>query len=241
MSTEAAEGGSDVDDPGRRPRLTFPEGGDPHRSRVLYALGWTLTRWICAVYFRRREAGWENIPAQGPFILASNHASFMDPPLVGSVSPRPISYLARESLFANPVFGRILRAVGSVPVDRDGASGKGLKTILARLLAGDGIVLFPEGTRSPDGRLQEGRSGIGLVVLKSRAPVVPVRVFGTHEAFGRHRRWPVRHPVGVRAGRPLDFDQARAEASRADRTRVKALYGEVSRTIMTAIAALEPP
>ena len=222
-------------------KLRFPEGGDPHRTPWMYWAGWTLTRVMCRAVFRRREAGWENVPTSGPFILAANHDSFMDPPLVGGSCPRPISYLARESLFHNPVFGWVLRRVGSVPVDRDGASGKGLKTILDRLLAGDGIILFPEGTRSQDGRLQRGRPGIGLVVLKSGAPVVPARVFGTFEAFGRHRRWPRPSSVGVRLGAPLRFDAQCAEARTAPRPRVKELYQEVADGNMSAIARLDRP
>jgi 1-acyl-sn-glycerol-3-phosphate acyltransferase len=198
-------------------------------------------RGISALYFRRREAGTENVPGEGPFILASNHASFIDPPLVGGSCGRPISYLARESLFRNPLFGRVLRAVGCVPVDRDGASGKGLKTILERLLRGDGIILFPEGTRSTDGALQRGRPGIGLVVLKSKVPVVPVRVFGTFEAYGRSRRFPVPRQVGLRFGPSLIFAEARAEAAVASRPRLKELYQEVADGIMAAITRIPPP
>lgn len=222
-------------------RLRFPAGGDPHRSRLLYTAGWRLTRFLTTVYFGRREAGAEHIPAEGSFIIASNHASFMDPPLVGSGCTRPISYLARETLFSNPVWGWILRSVGSVPVDRDGATGKGVKTILERLRSGDGIILFPEGTRSRDGALQPARAGVGLVVLKSDAPVVPARVFGTFEAFGRHRKFPRAKPVGVRYGPPLDFGPQRAEAAEAPRPRVKELYQQVSEEIMAAIARLGPP
>lgn len=222
-------------------KLRFPEGGDPHRIPWMYRVGWRTARIVCGIGFRRREGGSERVPLSGPFILAANHDSLMDPPLVGSSCPRPISYLARESLFSNRVFGWVLRKVGSVPVDRDGASGKGLKTILDRLLLGDGIILFPEGTRSRDGRLQVGRPGIGLVVVKSGAPVVPVRVFGTYAAFGRHRRVPRPSPVGVRFGEPLRFDAKVAEARTAGRPRVKAIYQEIADEIMSEIARLERP
>jgi len=223
--------------------LRFPAGGDPHRKAWLYHAGWRLFRGLFATLFRLREAGSEHVPAEGPFILASNHASFMDPPLVGSCCSRPISYLARETLFTNPLFGRVLRGVGCVAVDRDGASGKGLKTILGRILQGDGIILFPEGTRSPDGALQAGRAGVGLVVLKSDAPVVPVRVFGTFEAYGRHRRFPSPRPVAVRFGAPLRFEAERAEARSpgVNRERVKQLYQKVSDDIMAAVRMLERP
>ena len=98
---------------------------------------------------------------------------------------RGINYLARENLFRLPVVGWVLRQWNVVPVDREGGGAKGLKAILDRLLAGGAIIVFPEGTRSRDGRLQPARSGIGLTVIKSAAPVIPVRVFGTFEAYGR--------------------------------------------------------
>ena len=93
-----------------------------------------------------------------------------------------------------------------VPVDREGGGARGLKAILDRLLAGGAIILFPEGTRTRDGKLQPARSGIGLTVMKSTAPVVPVRVFGTFEAFGRHLRFPRPHRVAVKYGQPMLFD-----------------------------------
>jgi len=224
-----------------RTRLQFPAGGDPHRSPLIYRCGWHLTRWISGACFRARYAGAENIPAEGGFIIAANHASFMDPPLIGAGCPRPLSYLARESLFSNPACGWVLRRVGSVPVDRDGTSGKGLKTILDRLRGGDAVLLFPEGTRSRDGGLQPGRAGIGLVVLKSSAPVVPTRVFGTFEAYGRDRRLPRPRPVAVRYGPVLDFTGLRREAAEAPRPRLKELYAQVADRIMEAIGKLERP
>jgi 1-acyl-sn-glycerol-3-phosphate acyltransferase len=177
---------------------------------------------------------------KGPVILAANHASFLDPPLVGAGLRRDINYLARESLFDVPVVGWILRHWNTVPVDREGGGAKGLKAILDRLLAGGAIILFPEGTRSRDGRLQPARSGIGLTVIKSSAPVVPVRVFGTFEAFGRHLRLPRPKRVAVKYGQPLNFDQLRAEARTCSKPRLKAIYQQVADEIMAAVAKLQP-
>ncbi|MDB6021596.1 MAG: 1-acyl-sn-glycerol-3-phosphate acyltransferase, partial [Pedosphaera sp.] len=156
----------------------------------VYFTGWSLYRAAFATYFRWRVYGSENVPLQGPVILAANHESFLDPPLVGSGLKRDINYLARKSLFRYPVLGWILRAVNAVPVDRDGGGAAGLRAIMDRLQAGGAIILFPEGTRTSDGKLQPARSGIGLTVIKSSAPVVPVRVFGTYEAWGRQVSFP---------------------------------------------------
>jgi 1-acyl-sn-glycerol-3-phosphate acyltransferase len=205
-----------------------------------YRIGWHCFRAMYATYFRWRVFGAENVPLKGGVILASNHGSFLDPPLVGSGIKRDINYLARESLFRFPGIGALLRSWNSVPVDRDGGGAKGLKTILDRLLQGNGIILFPEGTRTKDGKLQPARSGIGLTVIKSTAPVVPVRVFGTFEAYGRHHKFPRPHRVAVKYGKPMNFEALRAEAKTCDKARLKIIYQQVADEIMAAIAKLEP-
>jgi 1-acyl-sn-glycerol-3-phosphate acyltransferase len=208
--------------------------------KLTYRLGWALSRVVCAVYFRWRVYHPERVPLRGPVILAANHASFIDPPLVGAGLKRDINYLARESLFRFPVVGAILRAVNCVPVDRDGGGAAGLRAILDRLLAGGGIILFPEGTRTRDGLLQPARSGIGLAVIKSDAPVVPVRVFGTFEAYGRQMRFPIPRPIAVKYGQPMHFEKLRAEAKTCSKQRLKEIYPQVAGEIMAAIAKLEP-
>ncbi len=205
-----------------------------------YALGWRAFRLLFATWFRWRVLNAERVPRSGPVILASNHASFIDPPLVGAGVRRHVSFLARESLFDIPVLAAILRSWRVVPVDRDGGSGRGLKAILARLDAGGVILLFPEGTRTRDGQLQTARAGIGLAVIKSTAPVAPARVFGTFEAFGRDAKFPRPRRVTVKYGDPLPFTALRAEAQTCSRARLKEIYQEVADQIMAAIAALEP-
>src|SRR5580704_13843760 len=191
-----------------------------------YRCGWLFFRTVYATYFRWRVSGAENVPVTGAVILAANHASFLDPPLVGSGLKRDINYLARESLFRFPLIGALLRSWNSVPVDRDGGGAKGLKIILGRLLDGAGIILFPEGTRTRDGKLQPARAGIGLVVAKSEAPVVPVRVFGTYEAYGRDVKFPRPKRVAVKYGAPMRFEKLRAEAKGCSKDRLKEIYQE---------------
>src|SRR5271169_253119 len=205
-----------------------------------YRIGWSCFRMMYAIYFRWRVYNAERVPLQGGVIIASNHASFLDPPLVGSGLKRDINYLARESLFRFPGIGALLRSWNAVPVDRDGGGAKGLKIILDRLLAGHGIILFPEGTRTKDGKLQPARSGIGLTVIKSTAPVVPVRVFGTFEAYGRNIKFPRPHRVTVKYGQPMLFEQLRAEAKVCSKPRLKEIYQQVADELMAAISRLEP-
>ena len=207
--------------------------------KPIYFIGWSCFRLFFRLYCRWQVVDARNVPAEGPVILASNHASFLDPPLVGAATRREINYLARESLFRLPVMGWLLRSVNTVPVDRDGGGAAGLRAIFDRLLKGGAIILFPEGTRSPDGTLQKAKSGIGLTVIKSDAPVVPVRVFGTFEAFSRHHRVPRPRKVTVRFGRSLDFAALRAEAKTCAKPRLKEIYQEVANELMEQIAALE--
>ncbi len=207
---------------------------------LVYFLGWSSYRALFATYFRWRVFNAGRVPLTGSVILASNHASYLDPPLVGSGLKRGINYLARDTLFRFPVMGWVLRKWDCVPVNREGGGGAGLKAILDRLLKGGAIVLFPEGTRTRDGKLQPARAGIGLTVIKSTAVVVPVRVFGTYEAYGRHHKFPRPRRVAIKYGRPMTFDTLRAEAKTCSKERLKEIYQEVADEILAAIAKLEP-
>jgi 1-acyl-sn-glycerol-3-phosphate acyltransferase len=207
---------------------------------IWYRLGWWSYRALFRFYFGWRVYNPERVPLQGGVILACNHASYLDPPLVGSGVRRGINYLARENLFRFPIMGWVLRQWQVVPVDREGGGAKGLKAILDRLLNGGAIILFPEGTRTRDGKLQPARSGIGLTVIKSTAPLVPVRVFGTFEAYGRHVLLPRPRRVAVKYGQPMLFEQLRTEAKTCSKPRLKEIYQQVADEIMAAIARLEP-
>jgi 1-acyl-sn-glycerol-3-phosphate acyltransferase len=212
----------------------------PQPMGLLYRFGWLFFRFVFATYFRWQYYHPERVPPTGPVILASNHASFIDPPLVGSALSRPLNYLARETLFRFPLMGWLLRKWHAVPVDREGGGAAGLRKILEVLGRDQAVIIFPEGTRSRDGQLQPARSGIGLMVLKSDAPVVPVRVFGTFEAYGRTVRLPKPRPVAVIFGKPLWFKDLRAESQACTKVRLKEIYQQIADQIMAAIAELQP-
>lgn len=205
-----------------------------------YKIAWSSFRLIYSTYFHWRIFNPERVPLAGSVILASNHASYLDPPLVGAPLHRPINYIGRDTLFRFPIFGAVIRSWNAVPIDRHGTSPRGLKIIIERLKAGGGIVLFPEGTRTQDGNLQLAKAGIGLIIHKSGAPVVPVRVFGTFEAFGRHMRIPRPRPIAVKYGWPIDFSKERAEATTCSKDRLKGIYQEMADRLMAEIARLQP-
>jgi 1-acyl-sn-glycerol-3-phosphate acyltransferase len=206
--------------------------------KIGYRAAWLILHVIFGLYFRWKVYNRERVPMTGPVILAANHASFMDPPLVGTALPRGIYYLARHSLFRFPVIGPALRYLDAIPVDREAGAG-GLKIILERLFSGAAIILFPEGTRSPDGNFLPARSGIGLAVIKSEAPVVPVRIFGSNRAYGRPHLLPRPRKVIVKFGKPMGFSALREEAKTAPKPRLKEIYQEVADQIMGEIARLE--
>lgn len=205
-----------------------------------YALAWVIFRALFRLYFRWRVFNPERVPLTGGAVLASNHASYIDPPLVAAGLRRPVACLARETLFRFPPMAWVLRQWGVVPLDRDGGSASGLRVIIDRLHRGNAIVLFPEGTRTYDGKAQPARSGIGLIVIKSEEPVIPVRVFGTYEAYGRQVTVPRPWRIAVKYGEPMRFQRLRAEAKTASKARLKEIYQEVADELMRAIARLEP-
>lgn len=205
----------------------------------VYRVSAFLARLLARAYFRLGTRGAENVPPLGPVILASNHVSFLDPPLIGAFLPRKIHFLARKTLFDSPLLGWLIRQLQAVPVDRDGGGGAGLKAILDRLGGGAGILLFPEGTRSPDGEVKAARAGIGMTVIKSSAPVIPVRIFGAFEAWGRHQKFPRPHRIRIVFGPPLYFEQLRTEAETCDKARLKEIYQEIADQLMDAIRGLK--
>jgi len=206
----------------------------------IYRIGWTCFRVMYATYFHWRVLHPERVPETGAVLLASNHASFLDPPLVGSGLRRQCTFLARDTLFRYRFTRWLLTHWQAVPIDRDGGGTTGMRRILEALGKGRAVVLFPEGTRTRDGQLQPVRSGVGLIVAKTDAPVVPVRVWGTFDAYGRHVKFPKPKRVTVKYGRPLDFRELRAEAKSCSKERLKEIYQQIADEIMTAIARLEP-
>lgn len=208
---------------------------------LTYRIAWLLSRLFHYTYFHGRHYHAHRVPLTGGVILAANHASVLDPPVIGGGFNRIVNYLARRTLMDIPVFGSILRQLSVVPVDRDGSGGAGLKAILNRLTDGGIILLFPEGTRTTDGKMQPARSGIGLTVIKSTAPVVPVRVNGTFLALSRYMKFPMPRRVTVIYGEPMRFEKLRAEAKVCSKDRLKEIYQQVADEIMAAIAALEEP
>jgi len=205
----------------------------PKRVKFTYWFFATLARIFARLFFRFRIHHRERLPESGGIILAANHQSYFDPPLVGICSRRPVHYLARKTLLEWPFFGPLFPDMNVIPVDRDGNDMSALKTVIRKIREGEGVVLFPEGTRSPDGRLQPAQAGVGLVIAKTLAPVVPMRIFGSYDAFPRGSSRVKFHPIHVVVGEPIVFTKEDlGEGGRAD-------YQRLSQRVMDAIGKLE--
>jgi glycerol-3-phosphate dehydrogenase (NAD(P)+) len=176
------------------------------RSGVNPVLYWTLRAMLVPfflLYFRLARVGREHLPSTGPLLLASNHRSFLDPFVIGTLVRRPVYYMAKRELFEKRWQAWVLNALGAFPVDRGAGDRDAMETARAILERGDCVVVFPEGTRVRPGPLGLPRRGIGRLALETGAPVAPVAVIGSDAV---RRGWRIRsRKVRVRVGRPLLF------------------------------------
>lgn len=153
--------------------------------------------------FRLSRIGLEHVPQDGPYIVAANHRSFLDPFVIAVIARRPLYYVAKRELFERRWQGWLLNALGAFPVDRGSSDAEMLATARAILARGDSVLIFPEGTRIRPGSLGRPRRGVGRLALETGVPVVPVAIMGTEAV---RRGWRIRpHKVRVRVGKPLTF------------------------------------
>jgi 1-acyl-sn-glycerol-3-phosphate acyltransferase len=200
-----------------------------------YWLGYHLSRWLARLFFDFRIIHRERVIQTGPVILAVNHQSFLDPPLAGNASDRAIFFLAKKSLMDGPVLGWLLPKLNVIPVNLEGGDRSALKALIRVLSAGECALVFPEGTRTPDGNLQPAESGLGLLIAKTRAPVVPMRIFGAFDAWPIGGKLRLFRKITVVVGEPVYFSEAEVSSGGRD------LYARLSQRVMDAIAALRLP
>ena len=184
--------------------------------------------------FRYRAFGTQNIPKSGAAILASNHTSYADPFFVGLGVVRRINYLAKKELFSNKFNSYFLRKLfRTIPIDREQMERATLRTIYRLLKTKEILLMFPEGTRSFDGKLQEAKIGIGMIAYNAQAPIIPVYVNGSHDILPRDAKRVHFKRCSVFFGPPVELSQFyQMEKS-------KELYKTISEKIMEAIAKLE--
>ncbi|WP_309382357.1 lysophospholipid acyltransferase family protein [Cerasicoccus frondis] len=178
--------------------------------------------------------GAANVPREGPFLLACNHASFLDPPVFAAACPRELHFFARNTLWKG-AFGTLITNLNAIPIDRDGERDlQAFRRVFAAFKEDAALLVFPEGTRTPDGHLHAGKKGIGMIACRAQVPVVPARIFGSYEMWNRHQKLPrLFKPLGVSFGPAIpvsDYDGGKADSQR---------YENAAAKIMDGIAALK--
>lgn len=189
---------------------------------------------FCRVYFRLELRGVEHIPATGAVIIAPNHQTYADPPLVSIPVRRPVYYMAWDRLFDIPLFGWFIRRLRAFPVDLEGRDSRAMREVIRIVKAGEAVMIFPEGERSPDGSVASFKAGAFRLAASLDVPVLPVTITGGFESWPRRRMLPRRgrvtityHPI-VRADPALD----RRTAAR----RLEEFTREAILSVMPAVA-----
>lgn len=188
----------------------------------LYWIARNTIHVLSRVLWGVRPVGVEHVPREGPLIVACNHISLLDPPVMGSFVPRQISYMAKRELFDIPVLGSAIRAVGAYPVDREGSASSAIKRSVEILRRGGCIGIFPEGGRNLDGD-KDARQGVALLAALGKAPVLPAAIAGSE-------RWTPGHKIKVAYGPTLSLPGNR-KATREE-------LAKFTESVMSAIYAL---
>jgi 1-acyl-sn-glycerol-3-phosphate acyltransferase len=200
---------------------------------VLWRFSHFFVAWpLGKIFFHFETRGLEHLPLRGGVLAGANHASYLDPPLLGNATPRVMYYMARADLFNGKFSGPFIKIWGAFPIRRDMWSAGGLKRALRKLDDGKFVLFFPEGTRTYDGDLRKPMVGAGLLAYLARAPVIPVYIEGTFKALPRGAKRPKRAKVTVSFGPPVDLTRYRRMPAS------KETYAAVADQIMAGIAAL---
>ena len=202
-----------------------------------YWIGFTLSLLFFRCFFLLRIVGKKKIKEswkEGGVLIVANHASYFDPPVVGVSYGKKTAFLARKTLFKKGFFGWLYPKLNAIPVDQEGPDMSSLKRIIKELKNGNPVLIFPEGQRSVDGKILPGEAGVGLVIAKSKAPVLPMRIFGAFEAFPRGAKIPKFFTkITVSVGDMITFDEDLLK------TKTRENYQKISDCVMNAISRIE--
>ncbi len=196
----------------------------------LYFFGYHLSKNLTRLFFRPIIIGWENIPPRGGFILASNHISNYDPPIVGSWCSREVYFLAKKELFPNRFMATFFRQINAIPVKRGTIDRMAIEACINKINEGHGMTIFPEGTRFDDGQLHSPKPGIGVIAHRTGCPVVPAYIHGTNRLMDCLKR---RTKMLIAYGKPLPAGWA------ASLPPEKESYIKIAENIMSEISNLK--
>jgi 1-acyl-sn-glycerol-3-phosphate acyltransferase len=206
-----------------------------HPSQRSYNCFRRLCKFGLVLWNRFSSRGSEHVPATGGCVICANHASFLDPPVVGVGLPhRQVRFMARDTLFKGRFMKWLLPSIGVIPLDRSRGDISALRKTIQSLKSGAVVGLFPEGTRSPDGNLQEPKGGIGFLIAKAGVPVVPAYISGTFRAYPRGVRFIRPCKVSITYGPPI------LPAEFAALAEEDGGYTKIAQLVMARIAVLKP-
>jgi 1-acyl-sn-glycerol-3-phosphate acyltransferase len=172
-------------------------------NRFWYEFLRLIVKNIAVSVFHVRYSGVKNIPSQGGVLVVSNHQSHFDPPLIGLGSSRRLNYLARDTLFRYAPFRWLIKSLDAIPIDREGIGLAGIKQSLKRLKQGEIVLIFPEGTRTPDGQIKTFRPGFTSLAVRSRAAILPAAIEGAYQCWPKSRLFPRPGKIYVCYGQPI--------------------------------------
>jgi len=199
----------------------YPAG---ESNKILWMAAKILGFFIFKLFFHLDVYGKENIPCSGKFVIAANHASFLDPPLLGYICPKPIAYFTKqEQLFG--LFGMLITRLGAIPLSKSSMGTSDIRMALNVIMKGKGLLIFPEGTRSRSGKFLPAKPGIGFIVVRAGVPVVPVCIKGSFRAMPPGRNFIRPGKIIIRVGKPLFYNHQQT-------------YEEVAQDVMRKIVEL---
>lgn len=193
---------------------------------------------VSKIIFRLEIHGAENIPAEGSCVLASNHVSFLDPPLIACAARfqrRAVRFMARDTLYSSSFGSWFLDAIHAIPLSRNKGDIGALRIAIKTIKSGSPVALFPEGTRTEDGELKEAKGGVAFLVAKSGVPVVPIYIDGIYAAFPKDAKFIKPRKVRIFVGKPLQPSELKPKKKGTEG------YKEVGDYVMSKIARLRPP
>ena len=192
---------------------------------------------VFGIFFRVRAYGINNVPESGGALVLSNHQSYIDPMLIGAPVRRHLTYMARDTLFRNPIFAELMRLVSAFPVRRGKPDKDSIRRAVRYLETGEVVVMFPEGTRSLDGRVQRFKGGFRVLVRRAPAPVVPAAVDGPYRAWPRSRLLPRPRPIRVMYGVPIGPEEFEGLS---DEEAADLVFGSICR-LQERLGSMEEP
>lgn len=203
--------------------------------KTVYWVGYTFFRSMGKAFYNLNLVNEEKLVREGGVMMAANHESFLDPPLIGISHPENVTYLARKTLFTG-MTKWLYTNWDAIPVDQDNPDMTGVKKIIKALRTGKKVVLFPEGERTLDGKLGVALPGVGLIIAKSQTTVQPMRIFGAREALPRGSGKMKMAQISVVVGDPIYFDKENLKDYRG-----KEGYQKIADIVMKAISDIEDP